>query len=771
MATGGTPLARVIVLLALVAFPAASILIDTPAAAQEGDAGSLLKVGLEQVRAGKYKEGIDSLRKALAADPSSDEVMAALGRAEYEALLAVMASGDEGRLVVGALLDRAMPVLPSAAFDPEKLAKLIMTAVEDEDEAKRFDASSELARVYGEFAVPGLLAYLKGSNTDYRIQAHITLQNRIGRDAVLPLNEALQSSDPGVRRLVAIELGNIGDMRSLPALTAAAADPDEGVRTKAMQSLEKLTARYGWAAGLSASQLHLRLAKMYYDGNYRVLARADKPIVIWRWDGGLKHYPVPRHLYVLKLAEEAAYDAIEADENNNMAMAMLGRILAAERIAARAAAAVAEDDETLVAAAQGLADITGLLAGLGWSTLNVALAESLAQDDDGTAASLLSMMHYCYSGEEFTGDHPVVLATVSSSMLVRLAAAEAVLRFNGMRRIGTWPTPEAFMGLVAKTAGEVIPRNLLVIDATDNRRNKMIDELNKAKYIVYGARAGSDGYVRAMRLAGIDMIVMSADLRDMEALELIAKLKAEDLTKNVPIVLVGSADQVGADTWRTLYQGKVTGIAPVPEGPGLPTEEFIKVVGESFGEEAPGAKARYAASATILDALASTDTGNGLFAWDSLSPTLTELLKAELPDDIAVRMNAIRAMANIADAGTLDPLVEYFAGAGDANLKAAAGMAIAAVCRAHGITMAEDAFNKVLDGTGSADAGVRLASFAALGSSMLTPAQMRAVAMRNRPAMAGAGGMSEDSGGGDSGDGDSGDSGDGDDGDDSEDEE
>ena len=134
MATGGTPLARVIVLLVMVAIPATSILIDTPAAAQEGDAGSLLKSGLEQVRAGKYKEGIATLRKALAADPSSDEVMAALGRAEYEALLAVMASGKEGRLVVVAILDRAMPILPAQAFDAEKLGGLIKTAVESENE-------------------------------------------------------------------------------------------------------------------------------------------------------------------------------------------------------------------------------------------------------------------------------------------------------------------------------------------------------------------------------------------------------------------------------------------------------------------------------------------------------------------------------------------------------------------------------------------------------------------------------------------------------------
>jgi len=742
MATGGTPLARVIVLLALVAIPATSILIDTPAAAQ--DAKDLLTTGLEQVRAGKYKEGIATLRQALAADPSSDEVMAALNRAEWEALLAVMASGDEGRLVVGALLDRAMPVLPSQAFDADKIAELVKMAVESENETERFDASSELARVYGEFAVPGLLAYLKGSNTDHRIQAHITLQNRIGREAVLPLNEALQSSDPGVRRLVAIELGNIGDMRSLPALTAAASDEDEGVRTKAIQSLEKLTARYEWAEGMSASQLYLRLAKMYYDGNYRVLARADKPIVVWRWDKGLKHYPVPRHLYVLKLAEEAAYDAIEADENNSAAIAMLARILASERIAASAAAAVAEDDEALAAAAKGLSDITGLLAGLGWETLNEALADSLAQDDHSAAASLLSMMHHCYAGAEFGGEHPVVLATMSSSALVRLEAAEAVLRFNGMRRIGTWPTPEAFIGLVATSAGEIIPRNVLVVDANDNRRNKMIDELNKSKFIVFGARSGSDGYVRAVRLAGIDMIVLSSDLRDMEALELIAKLKDEELTKNVPLVIVGGADQVGADTWRNLYQDKVAGIAPVPEGAGLPTEEFLKVVGESFGDEAPGAKARYAASSQILDALAGTDTGNGLFAWDELSNTLTELLKADLPGDIPVRLNAIRALGNIRDAGTLQALADYFAGESDPQHKAAAGMAVASVCRAHAITLSDDVFAKMLDGTGSSGGGVRLASFAALGSSQLTPAQMRSVAMKNRPAIGEQAGMDDE---------------------------
>jgi|GEM_PF-1869476 len=731
MATGGTPLARVIVLLLAVAVPATSIVLGGPVWAQE-DAGSLLKNGLQQVRAGKYKEGISTLRKALAADPSNEEVMQALGRAEYEALLAIMASGEEGRRVVSAILSKAMPILPSEAYDDAKIAELVKDAVEHENEANRFESASELSRIYGEFAVPGLLAYLKSKNTDHRIQAHIVLQNRIGRDAVLPLNEALSSSDPGVRRLVAIELGSIGDMRSLPAVAeAAASDKDDGVRAKAAEALEKLVARYGWAAGMSASELYLRLAQMYYDGNYRVLARSDKPIVVWRWEGGLKRFPITRHLYVLKLAEEASYDALAADENNMAAASMLARVLASEKIAMAAVSAMGDDEEGATSADRDR--IAGLMTGLGWNTLAQALSESLARDDYGTAASLLSVMHHVYAGADFTDGHPVVQATSSKSALVRMAAAEAVLRFNGMRRIGSWPNPGAFMGLVARATGEIIPRNILVVDAMDGRRNKMLDELDKAKYVVFSAGQGSDGFVRGVRLAGIDMIVMSTDLGDMEALALISKLKSEDSTKNIPLVLVGNASDVGNDAWRNLYKDKVAGISPIPEGPGIPTEEFIKVVMAGFAEEAAGAKARYAASATILDALAHTDTSNGLFEWESLTPALTALLGADLPDDVPVRLNAIRALGNVRDSAAAQTLADYFAKESDAAHKAAAGHAIAQICRAHGVTMSDDAFAKLLDGTRHADMAVAGAAFAALGSSQLTPAQMRTVAIRNRP--------------------------------------
>ena len=75
MATRGIWARRFTVLcLALVMFAA-------PVMAQ--DAAGLLKTGLEQLREGKYTEAIANLRKALAADPSNEEVMDGLQGARH----------------------------------------------------------------------------------------------------------------------------------------------------------------------------------------------------------------------------------------------------------------------------------------------------------------------------------------------------------------------------------------------------------------------------------------------------------------------------------------------------------------------------------------------------------------------------------------------------------------------------------------------------------------------------------------------------------------
>jgi len=726
VATGSNILARIFLVLGLFAV----------GVAHAQDASSLLEQGLKELRANDTEAAIKTLRKALAAEPTNKQVMEALGKAEWAAVMNRLVTDDEGRKIAAELFRLAQPVLPEKAFDRDEIQNLVQKAVTSESYHDRFDAATTLARVYGEFAVPALVEYLSVSDTDHKTNAHITLMQRIRRDAVLPLNEALESDNAEVRRMVAYELGEIGDMRSLGALSARADDPDENVRRAVSEAMNKFEARYEWAAGMSTSQLYARLARLYYEGNYRVLGFTDRPMVLWSYDGELKYRPVPRHLYVLKLAEEAAYDALAADPANQQARALLARIIASEKITSDA---VEADDELSQGYAEGLQSAAGTVAALGWETLEVALGDCIDQQDRAAAAFILDTMPHVYGGADFTTDHPVVRATVDPSNAVRLAAADAVLRFNASQRISAFPDPDGFMGLVARSIGEVVPRNILVIDDDDVRRNKMLSAISNAGLVAYDARTGGDGIVRAQRLPGLDLIILSSNLDDMEALAVLRMLGEYDRTRNVNVVVVGTVEQAADDEWRQLYTDKAKATTGLPEGAGLPTDEFLGVVKSAVGDLGDNREARYARSASILDALARTDTGNALFNWSNLTETVAGLLEAEVPNDPPVRPNAIQSLAALADASAMGALVSYFGSESDTDRKAAAGSAMAAICRHNDVELDDTAFETLMTGTRSPAANVRNAAFATLGAANLTAEQRASVAQSSRPSTGGGG--------------------------------
>jgi HEAT repeat protein len=735
MATGGNPLARIFSVLVIAA------LLGGQAAAQGGPAAEKLDEGLKLLRAGDRESvqmAIVVLREALAADLSSEDALAALAQAEYagwQALLNLMASGAEGANVAVAILDIATPRLPAKAFDEAELRDLVKKACEAESYSERFDAAATLGRVYGEFSVPYLLAYLSSSNTDQMTNAHITLMSRIGRSAVPPLDVALLRGSPTVRRMVAHELGSIGDERSLGAVAEATKDQDTDVRNAAVKAHEKLVSKFTWAADLSAAEIYLRLAQLYYTGNYRVMAFTDRPLVTWAWSDRLIGTPVPKHLYVLKLAEDACYDALRLDPSSE-ARALLARVLASEKMASDAVAPQSENDPLTAAYAAGLANADGVVASLGWDTLSAALGTSLDQNDKAAAIFILKVMPAVYGGADFTSDNPVVRATNDTSAGVRIAAAEAVLRFNGIRRLTAYPDPDGFTSLVAQSVGEIVPRQILVIDVRDERRNKILTELNNAKFIAYDARMGSDGYILARRLSGLDLVVASPDLSDMDLLALQRRLAEDDRTKGVPLLVISSPEQAANAQWAGMFEGKAAAVIGILEGPGLPGPDFVNAVRAAFQGESPGAADRYKRSAAVLDGLAETDTGNALFHWQALTETLTALLTADVPDEPPVRMNAILALANLGDPAAAAPLIAYFSGASGVS-KAAAGLAVADLGRKNAMQLDDTAFQVLLAGTSADDALVRASAFAALGACHLSPEQSLACVMANRPAMGG----------------------------------
>ena len=108
-------------------------------------------------------------------------------------------------------------------------------------------------------------------------------------------------------------------------------------------------------------------------------------------------------------------------------------------------------------------------------------------------------------------------------------------------------------------------------------------------------------------------------------------------------------------------------------------------------------------------------------------------MTAEVPNDPPVRLNAIRAMGNIGSADGVAALVGFFGSTDDDALRAAAGHALAAICRNGQVALDDGAFQALMKGAQSGNAAVRASAFAALGASALTTEQARTCATTNRP--------------------------------------
>jgi HEAT repeat protein len=90
-----------------------------------------------------------------------------------------------------------------------------------------------------ESAVDGLIVALKDPDVDVRCQAAWALGRTRKTRAVDPLIEAMADA-AAVRRQAVRALGEIGDPRAVPALTAALKDEDPRVRRYASKALARI---------------------------------------------------------------------------------------------------------------------------------------------------------------------------------------------------------------------------------------------------------------------------------------------------------------------------------------------------------------------------------------------------------------------------------------------------------------------------------------------------------------------------------------------------
>ena len=242
-----TGLRRVMGFVACAALISSALIAAPRASADEAD----LKSAFDDYAAGRYEDALKKLQTYVASNPGDDEVYRVLRQVDERVKLKALAAGGEHERHLRYLLDKARPAIEQRRRDPETIKELVDQVLSPELDVRR-RASLELATKSGDYAVPYLLPHLASQDVEKVVNAIFAL-HAIGGEAVLPLTEALQTTDARLRGYTAVVLGDIRDPRALPMLRRVMeTDEDADVKAKASAAVQKIRP-IGGAASASES--------------------------------------------------------------------------------------------------------------------------------------------------------------------------------------------------------------------------------------------------------------------------------------------------------------------------------------------------------------------------------------------------------------------------------------------------------------------------------------------------------------------------------------
>lgn len=270
---------------------------------------------IEYFNDGKYAHAAKEFEEVIKLAPDPGDCLKMRDEASYQFFIRVLWEGDEElRQAARKFLQVAEEGHKAQVKDPERIKKLV------DDLSKgfipRWIAIPELVTA-GEYAAPYLVPYL-GATKDRNMRAYATIAlTKCGKKAVAPLVEVLNAEDELLKQNVAMILGKIRDKRAMPDLLRVAQNDteSEAVKMYAREALAAITGRSSDKLGAAPDWYYLRASSFYY-GAPGVIRPAHEDHVVWEWsheDRVLAMKTVPRYAYYYEMAEEACYDALEAD--------------------------------------------------------------------------------------------------------------------------------------------------------------------------------------------------------------------------------------------------------------------------------------------------------------------------------------------------------------------------------------------------------------------------------------------------------------------------
>ncbi len=635
------------------------------------DPGQTLKDAISLYESGKNDAALEKLRAVLAADPSSEQAWTLRNAVEQDIWARIMIKGDAHHAVVAQLFRLAIPAEKAQTANDEAI-KALVEKLDSPDWAERQKASLQLAADHGEYAAAYLARRLGSEDTELRAGTMEWLR-RMGRRAVMPLIQLLDSENPLVIANSLTLLGQAGDARALPYVAAFASMPVEHAGAMVVNAAKDACKRLGCTAASSADiwALFLGTAEAYYQRNVDFVADGT---TVWNYEGGkLVAREVPAALYHLKLAEDILFDSFNYDPTHAGASVLLASVLIAET---EAVSGMGADDAAKVAAA---ADAATLAKALGAATLDGVVKKAMADNRGSVGAAAIRLLAGMCS--DCTG----------CSVADALKGGNKEMRYAAALAIGSMGHADELNGALVEALGEMLGQDALrtavVIDDNEATRSTLVAGLNKAGWFANGVASGSNGLSTVRQLPIEDVVVLRYDLKDRTAHEVARTLAGDARTASVPLVILADENTAAAAQEQFGSKAKLILTTPLAEGS---FEPQIRALLSSLDGARESATADAAKAAAILAHMCG-----------SVTAPVAKALQATLKGEDRVRVPAMRALGNIGDASSIAGLLAVFSDA--AASEAARSAAILAAAR-------------VANAGGKPNADVNAALTSALGS-------------------------------------------------------
>jgi HEAT repeat protein len=322
----------------------------------------------------------------------------------------------------------------------------------------------------------------------------------------------------------------------------------------------------------------------------------------------------------------------------------------------------------------------------------------------------------------------LIAALASPDKRARYTAAECLVNINPKK---IFKLHEQVIPTLINALGEVKPRVILVIEPDPEIRNRTKHILRESGYNPISEDTGINGLSKAKQFPTEDLIIVSTELPDLKAYEVIDALKHDNRTAHTPVIVTCPA--VKKRKVEALYSDKCNGVLKTKEDPSILKHKVADIFKDIYTAQPDVVVRARIIAAHAAEALSIVDLKNPNFKPVQALDALIKTVQRDAKDDL-VRNPALQAIGHLGIQAekALPTLINVFNNRENTvKIRVNAANAIADILRPNE-TFSENAFKSCIEGMHEESLDIQYAASKVIGAMKMDGDRHYQVGVRHR---------------------------------------